>query len=190
MQSVEHSPEAQTLGMEAKGVPGLRKATKPSTEHSQSEKHWPSGQTGIDSDRNTGAFEPFSEGMAGSTGFNPGAQSQSGRHWPSGQGMPNSACNAGFCSLFVEAIAKFAILDRVSQSHQEWSHMDSGHGTPQTFGGPAIGPPLGWVGGRTGELSVPLLHEKPFGHSVSLSVDSLVSLVFIDTLDTRGSYFG
>jgi hypothetical protein len=90
MQSVEHSPEAQTLGIEAKGIPGLMKAIKPSTEHSQSEKHWPSGQIGMDSACNACAFESSVEGMAKSAGVNPGPQSQSCQHWPSAHGFPVS----------------------------------------------------------------------------------------------------
>lgn len=131
MQSVEHSPEAQTLGIEAMGVPGLIKAIKPSTEHSQSEKHWPSAQGGIvapfeddalvpsaeevfapslegsDPAFKGGSFESSEERLLqSSVGFIPSAQAQSQWHWSSMHGSLCTAKIAGACNLTAEAMKK------------------------------------------------------------------------------------
>jgi len=131
MQSVEHSPEAQTLGIEAMEVPGLIKVIKPSTEHSQSGKHRPSAQGEIVAPFEDDALNPFAEevfapslegsdpafkdGTIGSpeewllqssVGFMSPVQAQSQWHWSSSHGSLCTAKNAGACELTAEAMKK------------------------------------------------------------------------------------
>lgn len=158
MQSAEHSRGPQTLGIEARGVPGFMNASNLSTKHSQSGVHRPSGQG-----------EREAAGVAAAFG----RKESKGDERSSG-GELSCGCLVGSISWAKAMLSSDLLPQPQSQSEK---HVPSEHGLPLVHAegllprGPLGFGTSGVVGGGTvplliGEVIVPLLQETPIGHAI------------------------